>query len=95
MTIAHRGELQRDRQLLQHQLEHRLLYAQRLAEVAAQHAADPVEVADRQRLVEIELRAQRLDRRGSRSRRRETIAGSPGRSCCSPKTSIDTGSASG
>ena len=40
---------------------HRLLHAQRFAEIAAQHAAQPVEITDRQRLVEVQLLAQVRD----------------------------------
>ena len=59
------------------ELEHRLLVAHRLAEVAAQHAADPVGIAHRQRLVEVQLRrADRRRRSGPAPRRRGS---SPGR----------------
>ncbi len=54
-------ELERHRQLLGDQRGHRLLHAQRLAEVALHHAAEPVEVAHRQRLVEVHLLAQVRD----------------------------------
>ncbi len=56
-----RRELDRHWQLLDDQLGHRLLDAHRLAEVAAQHAGEPVAVAHRQRLVEMELGAQVSD----------------------------------
>ena len=57
----HQRELDRDRQLLGDQRRHRLLHAQRLAEVALQHAAEPVDVAHRQRLVEVHLLPQVRD----------------------------------
>jgi hypothetical protein len=56
-----RGELERHRQLFEDQLAHRLLHPQRFAEVAAQHAFDPVQVANRQRLVQVHLLAQVRD----------------------------------
>jgi hypothetical protein len=40
------------------EVEHRLLRPHRFAEVAAQHAADPVAVAHRQRIVEVQLLVQ-------------------------------------
>jgi hypothetical protein len=58
---SHAAELQRHRQLLHHQLEHRLLRAHRFAEVALQHAADPVRVTYRQGFVEVQLGAQVRD----------------------------------
>jgi hypothetical protein len=52
------GELHRDRQLLQDQIQDRLLAADRIPEVAAQDAADPVQIPDRQRLVQVHPLAQ-------------------------------------
>src|SRR5207253_5959579 len=43
------------RQLLEDELEYGLLNALRLAQVAAKHAARPVEIAHRQRIVEVKL----------------------------------------
>ncbi len=60
----HRGELQRHRQLLRDQVAHRHLDAQRLAEVAGQHALDPVDVLHRDRLIEPVLLADLLDHGG-------------------------------
>jgi len=54
----HAGQLDRHRQLLQHQLEHLLLRAQRFAQVAAQHTTHPVRISNRQRFVEVQLGAQ-------------------------------------
>ena len=48
----HRRQLHRHRQFLRDQLAHRHLDAQRLAEVAGQHALDPVDVLHRNRLIE-------------------------------------------
>jgi hypothetical protein len=86
----HRGELDRHRQLLRDQLEHRHLDAQRLAEVARQHALDPVDVLHRDRLIEPVLRRICAITSGSRSSPAITSAGSPGSNCCSEKISIDT-----
>ena len=61
MTIAKRGELERHRELFHDELQHRLLHPQRLAEVALEHPFDPVQVADRQRIVEVHLLAQVRD----------------------------------
>ncbi len=60
----HRGELDRHRQLLRDQFAHRHLVAQRLAEVARQHALDPVDVLDRHRLIEPVLLADLFDHFG-------------------------------
>ena len=46
----------RDRQLLLDQLAHRHLDPQQLAEIALQHAFDPIDVLDRDRLIELVLR---------------------------------------
>ena len=59
----HDGELERHRQLLQDQLHHRLLQPHRLAEVAGEHALDPVQVLDRDRLIEAVLAPDLLDHR--------------------------------
>ena len=48
----HRRQLHCHRQLLRDQLAHRHLDAQRLAEVARQHALDPVDILHRDRLIE-------------------------------------------
>ncbi len=87
----HRGELQRDRQLLQDEIAHRHLDAHRLAEIARQHAlasstrTGPA-AADRAgtaaRICSITA--------GSRSSPAMTRAGSPGSSCCSEKMITDT-----
>ena len=58
IAIASTRELDRHRQLLDDEVEHRLLRPHRFAEVAAQHAADPVAVAHRQRIVEVQLLVQ-------------------------------------
>ena len=55
------GELERDRELFQDQVEHRLLDALRLAEVPLQHAAGPVHVTHRQRIVQVQRAAQVRD----------------------------------
>ena len=60
----HRAELERHRQLLRDQLAHRHLDAQRLAEVARQHALDPVDVLHGDRLIEPVLLADLLDHGG-------------------------------
>ena len=60
----HRGELDRHRQLLRDQLAHRHLDAQRLAEIAGQHALDPVDVLHRHRLIEPVLLADLRDHVG-------------------------------
>ena len=83
-------ELDRHRQLLDDQVEHRLLRPHRLAKIAAQRRRRPSAVAHRQRLVEVELFAQVGDDFWSRSSPARITAGSPGSSCCSPKISIET-----
>ena len=60
----HRGELHRHRQLLRDQLAHRHLDAQRLAEIAGQHALDPVDILNRDRLIELVLLADLRDHGG-------------------------------
>ncbi len=60
----HRGELHGHRQLLQHEVEHLLLVAHQLAEVAGEHALDPEHVLHRDRLIEPILFADLLDHRG-------------------------------
>ena len=60
----HRGELHRHRQLLRDQVEHRHLDAERLAEVARQHALDPVDILHRDRLIEPVLLADLRDHVG-------------------------------
>ena len=57
----HRRQLQRHRQFLRDQLAHRHLDAQRLAEVAGQHALDPVEILHRDRPIEPVLLADLRD----------------------------------
>ena len=59
----HDGELERHRKLLQDQLHHRLFQPHRLAEVAGEHALDPVQVLDRDRLIEAVLAPDLLDHR--------------------------------
>jgi hypothetical protein len=55
----HRQHCQLDRhgEFLQDQFQHRLLAANRLAEIALHHTGHPVEVAHRQRLIEVHLLA--------------------------------------
>ena len=60
----HRRQLHRHRQLLRDQLAHRHLDAHRLAEIAGQHALDPVDVLHRERLIEPVLLADLLDHLG-------------------------------
>ena len=60
----HRAELDRHRQFLRDQAQHRHLDAQRLAEIARQHALDPVDVLHRDRLIEVILRADLRDHGG-------------------------------
>ncbi len=55
------SQLERDRQLLENEVEHRLLDAHRFAEVTLEHATGPVQVAHRQRVVEVELFVQVRD----------------------------------
>jgi len=59
-------------------------------EIAAQHALDPVDVLNRNALIEPVLLADLSITAGSRSSPAMIIAGSPGRSCCSEKISTDT-----
>ena len=77
-------------------VEHRLLHAQRLAEVAVQHAARAstrsARAAARRGAAS---RAGTRRRSGRGPRRRAPRAGSPGSSCCSPKISIETNSSVG
>ena len=56
-----RRELERYRELFEDQLAHRLLDAHRFAQIAFEHAARPIQVADRQRLIEVELLVQVRD----------------------------------
>ena len=91
MTIAMHASSSVTGSFSSDQLAHRLLHAQRLAEVAVQHAADPVQVAHRQRLVEMQLLAQVRDHgRVALLAGEDRSPGSPGSSCCSPKISIET-----
>src|SRR5207244_5743497 len=56
-----RGELDRDRQLLENQRENRPLQAQRFAEIAVEDSADPVVVANGKRFVQVQLLVQIRD----------------------------------
>jgi hypothetical protein len=49
--------LQRHRKLLRDQNQHRFLEPHRLAQVAGEHAADPIEVLNMERLIEAVLSA--------------------------------------
>jgi hypothetical protein len=55
---SYQREFDGDRKLLQYQAGDRLLAAHRFAQVAMQYAADPVSIAHRQRLVEMQFGAQ-------------------------------------
>ena len=57
----HQSELQRHRQLLRDQAQHRHPVAQRLAEVTGENALDPVDILHRDRLIEMVLLADLLD----------------------------------
>ena len=63
MTIAMHASSSVTGSFSRDQRAHRLLHAQRLAEVAVQHAAQPVEIANRKRLVEVQRFAQVRDHR--------------------------------
>ena len=54
-------ELERDRQFFEDEIEHRLLDAHRFAQIALEHAAGPVQVADRKRIVQMQLLVQVRD----------------------------------
>jgi hypothetical protein len=58
---GHRCQLHRYRQLLRDQFADRYLVAQRLAEIARQHALDPVDILHRHRLIEPVLLADLRD----------------------------------
>ena len=57
----HRSELHRHRQFFEDQLEHGLLDPHRLAEISGKNAFDPIDVLQRQRLIEPILLADLLD----------------------------------
>src|SRR5450755_26279 len=54
-------ELERDGQLFKDELEHGFLDAHRFAEVSLEHAAGPVQIADGQRIIEVQLLVQMRD----------------------------------
>ena len=66
------------------------LMRKRLAEVAGQHALDPVKILHRDRTIEPVLLANLAITAGSRSSPAITSAGSPGNRCCREKIRIDT-----
>ncbi|MCW2084981.1 UNVERIFIED_ORG: hypothetical protein M2193_007156 [Bradyrhizobium japonicum] len=60
----HRAELERHRQFLRDQLAHRHLVAQGLAEIAGEDSLEPVDILHGDRLIELVLLPDLLDRGG-------------------------------